>query len=132
MTERIFDISDVLSVTTGRMVSIRHMDGVYDILSFLMGATIYTHQVPRAMDQCAPLVLAQYPQLSAVQMPDEFDDNAHVGRWLAVQMRCFGTTFSLTPVPPAQRVVLDPLEELRALMPGAEIIVIEASNEVTP
>lgn len=58
-----FHISDVLSVTTGRLVSSRHMDGIYDLLNFLTGDSIYTHQIPRVMDECKPWLRAQFPEL---------------------------------------------------------------------
>jgi hypothetical protein len=60
-----FHISDVLSVTTGRLVSSRHMDGIYEILNFLTGDNLFTHQLPRAMRECEPWLKTQYPQLMA-------------------------------------------------------------------
>lgn len=58
-----FHISDVLSVTTGRLVSSRHMTGIYEILNFLTGDELFTHQRPRAMDECEPWLRTQFPQL---------------------------------------------------------------------
>lgn len=36
-----FHIGDVLTVTTGRLVSPRHMYGVYEILNFLTGDRLH-------------------------------------------------------------------------------------------
>jgi len=58
-----FHISDVLSVTTGRLVSCRHMEGIYDILNFLTGDNLFTHQLPRAGRECEPWLRTQFPQL---------------------------------------------------------------------
>jgi len=58
-----FHISDVLSITTGRLVSSRHIDGVYDILNFLTGDNLYTHQLPRAMRECKPWLRSQFPSI---------------------------------------------------------------------
>lgn len=58
-----FHISDVLSVTTGRLVSSRHMEGVYDILNFLTGDNLFTHQLPRASRECEPWLRTQFPKL---------------------------------------------------------------------
>src|SRR4051812_24177917 len=58
-----FHISDVLSVTTGRLVSSRHMDGIYEILNFLTGDNLFTHQLPRAMRECEPWLKTQFPKL---------------------------------------------------------------------
>jgi allophanate hydrolase subunit 1 len=58
-----FHISDVLSITTGKLVSSRHIDGIYDILNFLTGDNLYTHQLPRAMRECKPWLRSQFPSI---------------------------------------------------------------------
>lgn len=68
MQTKKFHISDVLSITTGRLVSTRHMDGVYDILNFMTGDNLFTHQLPRASDECKPYLLQQFPQLDTPEM----------------------------------------------------------------
>jgi hypothetical protein len=60
---KLFHISDILSVTTGLLVSSRHMEGIYDILNFLTGDNLFTHQLPRAMDECKPWLRTQFPEL---------------------------------------------------------------------
>jgi hypothetical protein len=59
-----FHISDVLSITTGRLVSSRHMEGIYKILNHMTGDNLFTHQLPRASRECEPVLVAAYPQLS--------------------------------------------------------------------
>lgn len=66
--EREFHVGDVLSITTGRLVSLRHMDGVYDILDFMTGDNLFTHQLPRAGDECKSYLLEQFPQLATPEM----------------------------------------------------------------
>jgi len=62
-----FHFSDLLTATTGRLVSSRHMEGVYEILNFLTGDDgLFTHQLPRAVRECEPWLRAQFPAL----MPD--------------------------------------------------------------
>ena len=41
------------------------MDGSYEILNFLTGDSLYTHQLPRAVRQCEPWLRAQFPTLMA-------------------------------------------------------------------
>lgn len=62
---KLFHISDILSITTGRLVSNRHIEGVYDILNFLTGDNLFTHQLPRASRECEPWLRTQFPQLFA-------------------------------------------------------------------
>ena len=68
MQTKQFHLGDVLSITTGRLVSPRHIDGVYDILNFMTGDNLFTHQLPRASDECKPYLVAQFPQLAAAEM----------------------------------------------------------------
>ena len=58
-----FHISDVLSITTGRLLSNSHMSGIYDILNFMVDDNLYTNQLPRASNKCKPFLLKQFPKL---------------------------------------------------------------------
>lgn len=58
-----FHISDVLSVTTGYLVSTRHIQGVYDILNHMTGENLFTHMLPAASDLCQPRLREQFPDL---------------------------------------------------------------------
>lgn len=63
MQTKEFHLGDVLSITTGYLVSPRHMDGIYDILSFMMGRRLWTHELPEASGICKPYLLEQFPYL---------------------------------------------------------------------
>jgi hypothetical protein len=65
MGEKRYHIGDVLSVTTGRVVSPRHVDGLVDILQFMTGERLYSHQLPRAIENCKPHLVTQYPWLDS-------------------------------------------------------------------
>lgn len=56
-----FHVSDLLSITTGRLVSTRHMDGVYEILNHITGDNLFTHQLPRAAKECDPVLASAFP-----------------------------------------------------------------------
>lgn len=68
--EREFHVSDVLSIITGRVVSTRHTDGVYDILNFMTGDNLFAHQFPRANDECKPWLLRWFPELAEAGTPN--------------------------------------------------------------
>lgn len=70
---RQFHLGDILTITTGRLVSPRHMDGVYDILNYMTGDTLFTHALPRASRECEEPLREMYPWLRAVTVPDEFE-----------------------------------------------------------
>lgn len=70
MSAREFELGDLISVTTGRLVSRRHVGGLYDLMGFMVGESLMTHQLPRAMDACKPELLRQHPWLAGIEVPD--------------------------------------------------------------
>jgi hypothetical protein len=93
MYEKQFHISDILSITTGRLLSTRHMDGIYDILDFLSQDELYTHQLPRAMKEFQPYLLEQFPQFVDI---DKDLTQENCGVWLQKQTVKFGEMFVVT------------------------------------
>ena len=133
MSTRTFHLGDVLSITTGALVSPRHMDGVYDILNWMTGDSLFTNQLPRAMDECQGPLLAQHPDLAAIVLPDcgnsRAEAKANVERWLAEQVAVYGETREVTPLDPADHTQMDPFTELRKMAPHAEIITVEVPGD---
>lgn len=124
MQTKEFHLGDVLSITTGRLVSPRHMDGIYDILNFLTGDNLFTHQLPRASDECKPHLLEQFPQLK------EVDASAVNGKnykqWLAKQVAKYGEKFTVKPIPNGAHEVKNPVEEVAEMMGDPnKVIVVE-------
>lgn len=98
MTEpRDFPLSDILSVTTGRLLSRDGMDGVYRILQYLTGAPIFTHQIPDAIDLCHLPLLRQHPQLLNV-VPQANAQIDAIEEWLTGQEQIFGETLEVSPI----------------------------------
>jgi hypothetical protein len=123
---RQFHIGDILTITTGRIVSPRMMDGVYDILNFMTADKLYTHQLPRAMEECKPYLLKQYPQLAEVEIPDF--KKVGVWAWLFEQGVKYGEHFDVEPIPQDDHTFRDPIEELLE-MTSKPVVVIEAEEE---
>lgn len=125
---RTFHLGDVLTITTGALVSPRHMDGVYDILNWMTGDDLMTHQLPRASNECHGPLLAQHPDLAAVVLPESFGSRdvdqvkANVERWLAEQVARFGETREVAPLDPADHTQMDPFTEMRKVAPHAQVI----------
>src|SRR5688500_3274407 len=80
-----FPLGEVLSITTGRLVGREAIGGVYRILDYMTGESLFTHQLPRAAEECRPALLAQHPQLKDVEVPDDFDGFEAVYEWLVTQ-----------------------------------------------
>jgi hypothetical protein len=121
---RLFHLGDILTITTGRLVSPRHMDGVYDILNFMTGDNLFTHQLPRACDECAGPLLAQHPDLAAVDVPENFGGKEDADAWLTRQVARFGEMRTVTPLHEDDHTRIGPLMELSRIAPQAEVIAV--------
>ena len=73
--EREFHLGDVLSIITGKLLSPRHMDGIYDILNFMANDKLFTHQLPRVAKEARPYLVEQFPQLKGVSVDGVDRDN---------------------------------------------------------
>lgn len=126
MTTKRFHLGDVLSVTTGNLLSPRGMGGVYDVLNFLTGDNLFTHQLPRARQECKPHVLRQHPQLRDVHPTwDDHAEKGFVDAWLAEQVQKFGETLELSPVPAGAYTARDPIDELCGMVGDDKVIVVK-------
>jgi hypothetical protein len=116
---REFGLDDILSVTTGRLLSRRHMDGVYDILGYMAGGPVWTHQLPRLADVCRPEILRQHPQLADATLERELSEHQlHV--WMEDQEARFGKTLPIEKL--ATDELRDPVDELVGMV-GADRVV---------
>ena len=70
-----FHISDILTITDGRLVSFNGVDGVYDILNFMTGDDLFTHQLPRAINICQPVLQKQLPHINFNDWKGDINEN---------------------------------------------------------
>lgn len=140
-----FHISDVLSVTTGRLVSSRHIDGVYEILNFLTGDELFTHQLPRAMREYQTWLKKQFPHLmeDSPEMPAALavlkadiantpQNKEAIGKVCAAWVENLRLKLNLPEMLPVYEMGaemhthIDPIEEAQAMMGAKKVIVIES------
>lgn len=127
---RKFHLGDVLSVTTGRLVAPGHIAAVHELLDFMTGDTLFTHQLPRAADECGPELRRQHPQLADVPVPDSFDGEAHVRSWLAEQVAVYGEHLDVAPLAPDEHTRINPLTELAMNYPHLTVVpVVDEAGE---
>lgn len=126
MKAKRFCLGDVLSITTGRLVSPRHMDGVYDILNYMTGDNLFTHQIPRASRACKPVLLAQFPQLAAVGATAVTPENFRV--WIDDQIVKYGNSFDVRPLDGDNYGSKDPIQEAYELMGPDHVIVVDQDS----
>ncbi|GAB2714669.1 hypothetical protein [Streptomyces bullii] len=126
-TSKLYPLADILSVTTGRLLSHRHMDGIYDVLGFMTGDSLFTHQLPRAAETCGPARLAQHPQLRDVEPPKDIDA-PDLMAWLANAEREHGEQLPVAPLPTGAWERRDPIAELTDMLGLHRVIVVRTED----
>lgn len=128
---RDFHIGDIISVTDGHLVSPTHVSGVHALLDWMTGDTLFTHQLPRAAEECEPDLRRQHPDVAAIVFPDTVEHTEEgVYGWLAEQVAIYGETRPVTPLAAADHTPIDPISELKMMRPDMPIVVI--NPEGTP
>lgn len=126
---RDFHIGDILSVVTGRLVSPDHIGGVYNILNWMTGESLMTHQLPRVSDECTPSLCDQHPDLAAVEVPADLSGEESVWAWLADQVAIYGETRPVLPLAAGDHTHIDPIMEIKMIRPDMPIIGVVARDE---
>ena len=107
-----FHLGDVLSVTTGILMSPRRIEGVYDILNFMTGDNLFTHQIPRACREVTPALFQQHAWLRDIELntmtPSE------VAPTLAALVEKHGEFVTLLPM--SDYTPREPMAELSEMM----------------
>lgn len=124
MTEtRDFHLGDILSVAAGMILSPSGMDGIYNILHWMTGGEVMTHQLRRAVDGCKRPLLDQHPDLAAIVIPDGLHGDQWTG-WLTDMCGRYGETRPVARLTPGVHEQLNPINELQAMAPrGSQLAV---------
>lgn len=123
MASKKFHVGDVLTVTTGNLLGPRHLKGLYELLRHLCGEDIYTHQIPRVLDQCAPKILLQHPQLAG-ETGEGVTPSNHK-EWLDGVVLRYGEYLDIEPLAPGEHYSIDPLSEAAEMVHPSNIVVIQ-------
>jgi hypothetical protein len=105
---------------------------VYDILDYMTGDDLFTHQLPRAAEECAPALREQHPDLVDIDVPERFSGKEHVDRWLGDLVLKHGETRVVTPLRPEEHAVINPIEEMVRMGLGEKAIVLEVPQNPEP
>lgn len=126
---RTFHIGDLVSVTTGCLVSPNHMGGVYEVVDYITGQAHMTHQLPRGSQEITPELYRQHPWLADVTVPESVNDEHSALSWLAWLITKYGEWHEVEPMPLGVYVGREPLAELREMAPHMEIITVELPDD---
>lgn len=128
MSTKSFHLGDILSISTGYLVSNGHIGGVYNILNHMTGDDLYTHQLPLACDAMKPELFQQHPWLADVEKPTEkLSTEADCIAYVASVADVHGEWHDIESAPQAWGTH-DMLQDLKNQCPDKQVIVIDASG----
>lgn len=121
-----FPTADVLSTVTGRLVSA--IGGVYQVLEFMTGGPVWTHQIPRLSREAEPVVVAMHPAIQQAidEAPQITPENYQ--RWLDIWLDRYGPEIAVPTLNADQHEHIDPLSELAEKMHPDRIIVVSPKD----
>lgn len=118
-----FHIGDILSVLSGKLVSPRHIGGIYAICDWMTDRSNMTHQLPRVSSEIEPQLREDFPDLAAVEVPAGLNSEQKVLDFLA--SLDMGETREVERLrDSADHTDIDPIAEIRMINPDAKIIAI--------
>lgn len=118
-----FPLAVVLSAVKG--VLLCDIGDVYEILNYLTGDSVFTHQLPRVGRECAPYVFGLYPELAEIDVSVVNPENWR--EWLAATVEKYGSTRTLEPMADGAHEYRNPITEL-AEMVGPDCVIVLQSD----
>lgn len=124
-----FHIGDILSITTGKILSPDGYSGMKEFLTFMTQYDdVYDSQVAKLCDICHPVLICAFPW-SDIKTPDfEGKDKEVVMQWVNAQADLHGTYHEVEPLD-FKVPFVDPVEELIRIRGSEEGIVIANFGE---
>lgn len=124
-TTKLFHIGDILSVTTGILVSPRKIEGVYDILNWMTGESLFTHALPRVADEAKPVLERALPWLKTISGKGIGKGNWQP--WLAALELEHGSMHPIPKFSQGQHIQRGPLAEFEAATDGKPRVIVVTS-----
>jgi len=135
-------IGDILSITTGRLVSHDGVGGLYNILDWMTGDSLFTHQLTRASDVCEPVLKELFPEIGAVRFPAARYDELTSGnttpeyikewifQWVDRQGERLGEWHDVPKLADGLWESREPIQELRDMLYGdPDELILEVEND---
>lgn len=122
MTTKEFQTSAVLGVVTGSLLG--PIGDIYEVLNWMTGESVFTHQLPRICREAGPVILAMHPTLSEAVSEAEQVTPDNWREWLTKWEDRYGPTIAVPLLNADQHERIDPLSELAEKMHPDRIVVI--------
>lgn len=122
MTTKEFPTRDVLSVITGRLMG--EIGGVYLVLNWMTGESVYTHQLPRISREAKPVILSLHPALVPTIAEAEQVTQENYATWRDTWEARYGLTITVPKLTIAEHERIDPLSELAEKVSPDKIVAV--------
>lgn len=126
METKEFPTADVLSTVTGMLMA--DISGVYEVLNWMTGESVFTHQIPRISREAVPVMLAMHPNLQ--QAIDESDqvNRKTVAHWRQIWEDRYGPTIAVPKFTIETHERTDPMSEAAQYFHPDQTIVISTGD----
>jgi hypothetical protein len=114
MEQRTFDLAEFISASTGYLVS--DMSSVYEVLNFVSGDELYTHQLPRVSEEFRDVFFKEHPEYAPILEESKTVTTENWEEKLADWKARFGETITLTPMEKGQHEYKNPTIEMLEMM----------------
>lgn len=120
-----FATADVLSAVTGYIVSERKIAAVYDVLNFMSGESLMTHQLPRVGREAKEFMRSRIPGFEQIERESEAITGENWKEFAARWVARLGPTIDVPRMGLSAHERIDPMSELVEYAHPSKIIVVE-------
>ena len=97
METKNFDLSSVLSVITGRILT--NFENISTLTGYLINTpVIYTTGVALYQNVCSNAILEKYPNLALIEVPESLNNWDDINKFIDEQTKTYGNSFELSPL----------------------------------
>lgn len=126
MQTKEFPTCDVMSTVTGRLVG--KISGVYEVLNWMTGESVFTHQIPKIGEEAVPVLVAAHPALAQAIEEAEQVTQENWQRWLQTWEDRYGPTIAVPKFSAGNHENIDPMSELAEKVHPDRIIPVAVSR----
>lgn len=118
-----FSTRDVLSTITGMLMG--DIGGVYQMLNWMTGESVFTHQIPRISREAVPVMLAMHPTLQlAIDEANQVTPE-NFATWRDTWEDRYGPTIAVPKFNADTHESIDPMSELAEMAHPDKIVTVK-------
>ena len=120
-----FETISILTVVTGRVLTTGGIGGVYEVLNWMTGESLYTHQLPRVCREAVPIIVAAHPELqSAIDEAGRCNEETYQ-YWRDLWLDRYGPEMTVPKFSEDGHERIDPISELAEYVHPDKIITVQ-------